>query len=145
MDISGFGSELALFASTTFPNSILITEFADDADPADSPSIQIRDKAMGLNGRLITWGKAIPVGLTINVIPNSDDDINLDLLFSSNQVALGRRPVFDVIDATMMYAGGSSSTDFNNGATTDYMPANSIASSARLKSKPYVFAFQTKT
>ena len=143
MDISGFGSSLTIFASVTFPNGLTITEFADDADPMDTPSIQIRDKAMGLNGRLITWGKAQPIGLTINVIPNSDDDINLTLLFDANKVQFGKRPVTDQVDATLMQPDGTA-TDFGRGATCEYMSANSIASSMRFKSKPYVFAFESK-
>ncbi len=145
MDISGFGSQLTIFASVTFPDGLTISEFADDADPVDSPSIQVRDKAMGLNGRLITWAKAQPIGLTINVIPSSDDDLNLETLFDQNRVALGKRPVNDVIDANLIYGSDGSTTDFEQGACGDYMPTSSIASSARLKSKPYVFFFQSKT
>jgi hypothetical protein len=144
MDISGFGSQITINASVTFPNGLTITEFADDADPLDVPSIQVRDKAMGLNGRLITWGKAVPVGLTINVIPNSDDDVNLEFLFDQNRVGLGKLPVNDQIDAAAIYADGSAN-DFNTGACGDYMPSKSIASSARLKSRPYAFFFQSKT
>lgn len=140
-DVGGFGSQVTIFASTTFPLGLTITEFADDADPIDSPSIQIRDKAMGLNGDLIVWGKAIPVGLTINVIPGGGDDINLDLLFSSNRVGKGKRPVKDVITAIVSFADGTVK-NFTVGAATDYMPSNSISSSARMKSKPYVFAFE---
>jgi hypothetical protein len=143
MDIGGFGSELTIFASQTFPNGLTITEFADDADPVDSPSIQVRDKAMGLNGRLITWGKAAPILLTINIIPDTADDVNLKLLFDNNRVARGVRPVQDVIDATLIYPS-QDTTGFSNGATTDYVPTNSIASSSRFKSKPYSFAFETK-
>jgi hypothetical protein len=142
MDIGGFGTVLTIFASTTFPAGLTITEFADDADPVDSPSIQIRDKAMGLNGRLITWGKAVPIGLTINIIPNSEDDINLNLLFDSNRVGRGKRPVDDTIDATLIYPDGTAK-NFQSGSPTDYMPTNAIASSARFKSKPYVFAFES--
>lgn len=143
MDIGGFGSELTIFADQTFPNGLTITEFADDADPVDSPSIQVRDKAMGLNGRLVTWGKAAPILLTINVIPDTEDDINLKLLFDNNRVARGVRPVNDQIDATLIYPSGDT-TSFSTGSVTDYMPTNSIASSARFKSKPYSFAFETK-
>ena len=141
-DIGGFGTELTIYASVTFPNGLTITEFADDADPVDSPSIQIRDKAMNLNGRLITWGKATPVGLTINITPNTDDQVNLELLFDSNRVARGKRNVNDVIDATLIYPDGTAK-NFEQGSPTDYIPVNSIASSSRMKSRPFVFAFQS--
>lgn len=140
-DVGGFGTELVIFASVTFPNGLTITEFADDADPVDSPSIQISDKAMGLNGDLIRWGKATPTGLTINVIPGGDNDLDLDTLFSANRVGKGKRPVKDVITATLSYPDGTIK-NFTVGGAMDYVPANSISSSARMKSKPYVFAFE---
>lgn len=142
MDIGGFGSQVTIFADQTFPNGLTITEFADDADPIDSPSIQIRDKAMGLNGRMVTWGKAQPVLLTLNVIPDTDDDINLALLFDSNRIARGKRPVKDNIDATVIYPDGTAK-NFQSGVPTDYMPTNNVASSARFKTKPYSFAFES--
>jgi hypothetical protein len=143
-DVGGFGLQVIIFASKTFPAGLPISEFADDADPLDSPSIQIADKAMGLNGHLIRWGKAIPKGLTLNVIPGGIDDINLDILFSANTVGAGKRPVGDVITATVLYPDGTVK-NFLQGAATDYMPANSVSSSARMKTKPYVFAFENIT
>lgn len=141
MDISGFGSQLTIYASVTFPNGLVITEFADDADPVDAPAIQIRDKAMGLNGRLVTWGKAQPINLTINVLPQTEDDYNLQLIYDNNRVGRGKRPVNDVINATLVYGNGDVK-NFEEGAPTDYIPATSISSSARLKSKPYSFTFE---
>lgn len=73
-DISGVGLRVTIVASNTFPSGITITQFADDADPFDVPSMQLADKAMGLNGDLITWSKASPLTPTINVIPGSEDD-----------------------------------------------------------------------
>lgn len=140
-DVGGFGLQVIIYASITFPAGLVITQFADDADPLDSPSIQIADKAMGLNGDLITWGKATPKGLTLNVIPGGSDDTNLDLLFSANTVGKGKRPVRDVITGVAMYPDGSVK-NFARGRATDYIPSNSVASSGRLKTKPYVFTFE---
>jgi hypothetical protein len=142
MDIGGFGAQLTIFADTTFPAGLVITEFADDADPVDAPAIQIRDKAMGLNGRLLTWGKAQPIVLTINIIPDTDDDINLALLYDANRVGRGKNRVDDTITATLLYPSGAAK-NFMAGSPTDYVPTNAIASSARMKSKPYSFAFES--
>ena len=75
-DISAFGIRVQIFASVTFPAGITITQFADDGDSLDVPQQQIADKAMGVNGDLITWSKANPLNLTLNIIPASDDDRN---------------------------------------------------------------------
>lgn len=140
-DISVFGLRVQLRASETFPAGITLTQFADDADPFDTPSIQIRDKAMGVNGDLITWSKATPITLSLAVVPNSDDDDNLAVLLEANRVGKGKQGARDVISVTAVYPDGRT-VSFTQGTITDGMPANSPASSGRFKSKTYQFAFE---
>lgn len=140
-DISAFGLRAIVIASQTFPSGIAVTQFADDADGLDSPSMQIRDKAMGLNGDLVTWSKANPIPLTLNVVPNSEDDLNLSVLFEANRVGKGKFGARDVISVTVLYPDGRTAS-FTEGTITDGMPANSAQSSGRMKSKPYQFAFE---
>ena len=140
-DISVFGIKVQIVASQTFPSGINITQFADDADPFDAPSMQIRDKAMGVNGDLISWSKANPIALTLNVVPNGDDDKNLSVLFEANRVGKGKQGARDVISITAVYPDGKTAS-FTQGVITDGQPANSAQSSGRLKSKAYAFAFE---
>lgn len=140
-DVSVFGLKVQLNASETFPSGINITQFADDADPFDTPSMQIRDKAMGVNGDLITWSKATPIPLTLNVVANTEDDKNLAVLFEANRVGKGKQGARDVIDVTVVYPDGTTAS-FTQGVITDGMPANSASSAGRLKSKAYVFVFE---
>ncbi|MDR1349682.1 MAG: hypothetical protein LBJ59_02665 [Zoogloeaceae bacterium] len=143
-DISGFGLELQLKASNTFPSGITLTQFADDADPFDAPSIQIMDKGMGLNGDLVTWGVATPTTITLAVIPDSDDDRNLEILFENNRVKKGAKSARDVIDLTASYPGGKV-VNLTGGSITDGIPLNSAASAGRLKSKTYAFVFESNS
>ena len=99
-DISAFGIRVQIFASVTFPAGITITQFADDGDSLDVPQQQIADKAMGVNGDLITWSKANPLNLTLNIIPASDDDRNMSVMLEANRVARGKRGARDVITLT---------------------------------------------
>ena len=140
-DISVFGIRVQVVASQTFPAGINITQFADDADPFDAPSMQIRDKAMGVNGDLISWSKANPIPVTLNVVPNSDDDKNLSVLFEANRVGKGKQGARDVISITAVYPDGRTAS-FSQGVITDGQPANSAQSSGRMKSKAYAFAFE---
>lgn len=142
-DISGFGLQIQIKASKTFPAGVTITQFADDADPFDFPQQQIADKAMGLNGDLITWSKANPINITLNVIPRSNDDINLGILFEANRVGKGKSGTRDVITMTGIYPDGSFVT-LTEGKITDGMPGNAVASGGRLKSKAYVFTFENR-
>lgn len=142
-NIGGFGLEIVLFCSVTFPLGLVISQFADDADAVDAPAIQIRDKAMGLNGDLIVWGKAAAIVVTVNVIPGSDDDINLATLAEANRVGKGKRPVNDVINFTGSYPNGEL-TNLTSGTITDAMPLNPVTSAGRMKTKSYSFAFENK-
>lgn len=139
-DISGFGLVVNISASKTFPAGFRVTEFADDADPLDLPSIQVKDKGMGLNGTLVTWSKANPVPMTLNVIPGSEEDKNLTILLQANRPGVGRRPANDVINATVIYGDGTS-VRLISGVITDGPLGSAVASAGRKKSKGYIFAF----
>lgn len=140
-DVSAFGLRIQLVASSTFPQGITLTQFADDTDPFDVPSVKIGDTAMGINGDLIKWNVANPVKLSIGVIPGSEDDINLAVLFEVNRVGRGKSSAKDNISVTGVYPDGRSVT-MTNGMITDGMPGSSVASSGRVKSKTYQFAFE---
>lgn len=142
-DISAFGTRLRVRASTTFPIGFDFTEFADDADGIDQPSTQVKDKAMGLNGDLLTWSTANPLLVTVNAIPGSEGDRNLSILLEANRVGKGKSSALDRITLTVIYPDGSTVT-YNGGAITDGPPGRSTASSGRLKTNAYQFAFENK-
>lgn len=140
-DISAFGIRVQIFASPTFPTGITITQFADDGDSLDVPQQQIADKAMGVNGDLIVWSKANPLNITLNIIPGSDDDRNLAVLLEANRVARGKRGARDAITLTAIYPDETTQT-WAGGRITDGIPGKALASSGRMKTKPYVFTFE---
>jgi hypothetical protein len=142
-DTSGYGLRLNLRASQTFPTGINLTQFADDQDPFDLPSIQVTDKAMGLNGDLITWSKANPIITSVALIPGTDDDRNMAVLLEANRVGKGKSSVQDVITLTGVYPDGRTIT-LTEGRITDGMPGNGVSSAGRLKSKTYSFVFENK-
>jgi len=141
MDVSGFGLVVNVKASASFPSGFQVSQFADDGDSLDIPSIQIADKAMGLNGDLVTWSKATPLAFTMNIIPNSDDDKNLGVIAEANRVGKGKKSAQDVITVTVAYPDGKTVT-YTNGKMTDAMIGNSVASAGRMKSKAYAFSFE---
>lgn len=141
-DVSGFGLRVVIKASNTFPAGVTISQFADDGDPFDQPSMQIMDKAMGLNGDLLVWSKPAVFTPTLNVVPNSEDDRNLQVLLEANRVGRGKRSARDVISMTALYPDGSS-INLTDGRITDGMPIQSVASAGRLKTKAYAFAFES--
>ncbi len=140
-DISGFGSVVNIIASSTFPVGFPITQFSDDADAFDFPSVQIADAAMGVNGDLITWSKANPLKGTISVIVGSEDDAALQLIANNNRVGKGKSNALDAITITVVYPDNSTTT-FLNGKITDAPFGKSLASAGRLKTRAYGFVFE---
>ena len=140
-NISGFGLTVRLVANTTIPVGLEITQFADDADPLDMAAIQINDKAMGLNGDLVNWATATPIPMSLNVIPGSEDDQQLAILFQANRVGRGKRGADDEITAVVTYADGSF-VALDGGIMESGPVGKSVASAGRQKSKTYLFAFE---
>lgn len=142
-DISGFGLRINLVASVTFPAGIVITQFADDTDPADMASIEVRGSAMGVNGDLITWSNANPLPLVLAVIPGSEDDRNLSVLLEANRAGKGKQGALDVITATIIYPDGSAA-QYTEGVITAGIAGKPVASSGRIKTPTYTFAFENR-
>ena len=118
-----------------------ISEVADDADPFDIPAVEIASTAMNVNGDLIAWSAPAPMTPTINVVPGSESDKNLSILWDANRAARGKRHARDIITLVASYPDGSTKT-FSEGKMTSGMPGGSVASGGRIKSNAYVFAFQ---
>jgi hypothetical protein len=142
-NVSGFGSVVTLIESNTVPAGISITQFSDDVDALDMPGIRIADIAMGVNGDLIKWNRAVPLPVSIGVIPGSNDDINLGILAEANRSGQGKVSAQDIITITVTYPNGTSTT-LSQGAITDAPFGKSIAGTGREKSKTYSFMMQNR-
>ncbi|QKN82064.1 phage tail fiber protein [Scandinavium goeteborgense] len=140
-DISGFGLQVRVIASKTFPAGFTVTAFADDSDPLDLPALQINDGAGGLNGDMVTWSTHNLIALALAVIPKSEDDKNLAVIYEANRAARGKKPAKDVITIVGIYPDGSTIT-LTPGVIKDGLPGNAVASAGRFKSKVYNFLFE---
>lgn len=143
IDIAGFGTAVRILASNTFPIGLELTQFADDSDPIDVPSLQIGDDAMGLNGDRVSWITVNPIRVTLNIIAGSDDDVNLALLFEANRGGRNKESAKDVLIMISSYPDRQIVT-LTEGGCIEFMPAKSVASGGRLKSKAYVFSFENQ-
>jgi hypothetical protein len=139
-NISAFGYVITIIASNTFPVGFTVTQGASDGDPLDMPSVKIGDLVLGVNGDPISWNKAIPLPMTLSVIPGGLDDINLTILANANRVAQGKSSAQDIITATIVYPDGSVTT-LTQGAMTDAPFGRSIASEGRIKTRQFGFLF----
>ncbi len=140
-EISVFGLVANVVASNTFPNGFIVSAFADDADPLDSPDLEIADVAMGPNGDGLTWSRPMMIETSMNIIPQSVDDVNLQALVDANRVAKGKTSARDVISIVWNYPNGMKVIASSGKLVTGpVVPAGSSA--GRLKSKRYVFKFE---
>lgn len=142
-NISAYGLEVVLSASTTFPAGISITQFADDVDVLDVPSLQISDSAMGINGDLIVWSKANPIKLNLGVVAGSEDDVNLGILLEVNRPGASKLGFRDRITMNIRYPEGNF-VQLIQGVITDGFPFSGAQSTGRLKTKVYSFTFENR-
>lgn len=140
-DISAIGMSLRVIASKSFPVGFSVTEFASDTDPFDIPAIDIATAEMNINGDLVVFSAPNPLTITITVIPDSDADKNLSVIFEANRAGKNKRHIGDVITLVGAYPNGSTIV-LSEGKMTNGTPGVSPASAGRMKSRPYTFAFQ---
>lgn len=141
--ISGYGSIITITASNTLPFGYVLTQFSDDTDAIDIPSLQIGNTAMGLNGDLLVWSKATPIVVNVSLIASSLDDTIMSQILEANRVGKGKQGANDVITLNVRYSTGGF-TNFSRGFITEGMPSNSISNDGRLKTKVYTFNFENK-
>lgn len=143
-NISGFGLSARIVASTSFPNGFDATQFADDADPLDTPDLDLADSAMGLNGDMIVWSRPQGIEVTLNVIATGPDDDNFAALFEANRVGQGKTSARDIISITWNYPNGLIAS-LSQGIMVAGTALPSVSSAGRFKSRPYRFRFQNIT
>lgn len=144
VDVSGHGLRVLLIAIPTFPAGIDITEFTDDVDALNSPNVTIREWAMGLNGDLITWKTPNAVEITLGVIPNSEADKNLGILFDVERPGKNKLSLSNNISLYVQYPDGKKKL-LALGVMTGGPALSTVTSDKRIQSKEYSFVFEGTT
>jgi len=135
---SAGGLSIRLLASIKFPVGFTLTALASDADPLDFPSITIGEGQVNLNGDLVAGKTPTTYPVTLNIIPGSEDDRNLDILFQAN--APRRFGQMDEITLIVSYPDGSKRAAIK-GICTAYNPGKGVAANGRMKTRAYSFIF----
>lgn len=141
-NVSATGIKMRLVASLTFPAGFDITQFADDGDPLNSENLTIAETAAALNGDLVAWGKPNVIPLTIAVLPDTDEDRNLSILWNVNRIGKNKVAVQDVITLVVTYPNGDQKI-LSNGVMISGPALNSGSPEGRLKTKEYEFSFES--
>lgn len=141
-NVSATGIKMRLVASLTFPAGFDITQFADDGDPLNSENLTIAETAAALNGDLVAWGKPNVIPLTVAVLPDTDEDRNLSILWNVNRIGKNKVAVQDVITLVVTYPNGDQKI-LSSGVMISGPALNSGSSEGRLKTKEYEFSFES--
>lgn len=139
--IGGLGLKVTIIASPVFPQGFTVDKWADDSDPLIIGDLEITQTAMGVNGDLISWNKAVPIPVELSVIPNSEDDQNLKILINSNRAARNKVSTQDDITMIVSYPNGKIQT-LTGGVVKQGAPAQSVTSESRLKTATFSFEFE---
>ena len=139
-DLSHFGTIATITASNTIPVPAPITHFADDADGMDLPEMTIAEMVLGTNGDPATWTLAVPIEVSVNLIPNTLSSLTMNIIFEANRAEKGKRPARDIISLVRIAPDGSTLT-LSKGKFIGGTPATSMASSGRIKTSSYKLRF----
>lgn len=141
-DVSAVGLSIRLTASITFPNGINLTSFPEDGDNGINGNTDIADNASGLNGDLITWKKVNGIEYTLNIIPNTDDEKNLDTLFQANRYSKNRKAVSDEITVVETNPITGATKTYKKGIIKSGAVGYQYGGDGRIKNKSYGFVFE---
>ena len=141
-NVSATGIKMRLVASLTFPAGFDITQFSDDGDTLNSENIAIAETAPALNGDLVAGSKPNVIPFTVSVLPDTDEDRNLSILWNVNRIGKNKVAVQDVITIVVTYPNGDQ-TILSSGVMVSGPALNSGTAEGRLKTKEYEFSFES--
>jgi len=139
-NVSAAGLSVRVTGFKVIPNFNL-TAFADDADPFSIDQVQIADHANNINGAMVVWSKQTNKIVNINLIPESEDDINMTTAAMANLTQGGNFKQLDQIQMIATYPDGA--RVIAKGGVIIAADLGKSTGQERKKSKQYTFAFET--
>lgn len=143
MDITAIGSKIT-FVSAAFAGKGLVVTNAPDSDAFFSiDAVDINEVAVGLNCHKISWALPNKLRITVSVIPNSEDDQNMQKMFHWNRTQ-GMAVNTDSIQIGITETGKSEPEIYGDFSLVNGSPANTAEASGRFSNKQYVFEGVTR-
>lgn len=140
IDISAFGTKINIVATTSFPMGFSLSAFADDEDPLSVAEVEVSGFEKLFDGSIFTYDKTSPVLLSVGILPNSDDDINLKVLMQMRKSTTSILPIKDVTTMIVTYPDGGRIA-LSEGTILSGALADSITRQGRKKGNVYHFVF----
>lgn len=140
VNISGFGTKVQIVALQSFPVGFTVEAFTDDQDALTIENIESVGYQLTYDGGICMYDKAAVVRVSLSVIPNTADDINLKLLLAARKGGFKWLPIQDVTSMLVSYPDGGK-VAFSNGTIISGPLGDSIQQSGRRKSNTFTFVF----
>jgi hypothetical protein len=140
IDISTAGSGLTIFSVNSFPMGFRLSSFADDADSLVIEPTMVSGFEKLYDGTIFGFDKTSPILLSVGVIPNTDDDINLKILLQTRKSNPTYISLLDTVTMVISYPDGGRNV-LSGGVMLGGSIADSMLSGGRKKSNTYSFAF----
>lgn len=142
IDISGFGTGITVIATTSFPTGFTLTQFADDEDPLNVENTEVSGYEKLYDGSIFTYDKTSPLLLSVGLIPNTEDDINMKILMQMRKSSVHLLPLPDTTSMVICYPDGGK-VAMSQGTVLSGPLADSLTTQGRRKGNVYHFVFGT--
>jgi hypothetical protein len=154
-EVSMAGSVVTLTSSNG--GTLVVTEFAEDADPISISDLEVRKGGMNLNGNLVSWAAPNPITVSISLIPGTKSDVALSNFIRACHLGGKSNTIGDAFIKTMTIAiptsvGSSSGSlaisksskkwTFSNGFITSGPVGQGSGSDGKATTKTYTFTFE---
>lgn len=142
IDVSAFGTGIMVLSTASFPQGFSLSQFADDEDPLNVEQVEVSGFEKLYDGSIFIFDKTSPILLSVAVMPNSDDDINLKILMQMRKSSPSLLPLPDTTSMVITYPDGGRVILTNGGLISGAL-ADSITTQGRKKGNVYHFVFGT--
>lgn len=141
-DTSSIGVAVHLKASVTFPTGITFKAFPEDGDIGVTGNTEIAGNASGVNGDLIWWKTVNGIEVNVPIIPNTEAESLLDILFNANRGARNRMPKKDIIQIVVTNPVTGIPKTYKNGIVKNGAVGYQYGGDGRIRTKTYGFVFE---
>lgn len=142
-DIGALGSSITIIAVPTFPQGIVVKDFASDTDPWVVEDVEVTNTEVGVNGDVVSWHKATTIPAVLSVIPNGESDKNLQILVNANRGAKNKVATNDDITVIVTSPDGTMET-YTGGVISAGKIGKSISNDGKIRTGTYSFTFANK-
>jgi len=140
IDISSAGSGITIFTLSSFPMGFRLTSFADDTDSLNVEATEVSGFEKLYDGNIFTFDKTSPIMLSVGIIPNTEDDINLKILLQKRKSNTSNISLADAVTMVIGYSDGGRNV-LSKGAILGGAIADSLSPTGRKKTNEYHFVF----